>query len=168
MARVLQHNRLDVVSLAALAALACQWVEGGRAEDPRDVYCLAGVLRARGAVRPVGGALPPRWSTGDAGPVRVPALLRLAARAKRSGDFSVALPCGRRRRSAATGGRCASWRVHHEHRSRDLEKALALVDRGLDQVLGAPGRARARGLRLPPPPRAADGQAAARSSAGIA
>jgi hypothetical protein len=34
MARVLEHNRLDVLSLAALAALACQWVEGGHAEDP--------------------------------------------------------------------------------------------------------------------------------------
>ena len=42
--RVLEHNRVDVVSLAALAVLACQWVEEGRAEDPRDVYSLAQVL----------------------------------------------------------------------------------------------------------------------------
>src|SRR5688500_8225016 len=43
MAKVLQHNRLDIVSLAALATLASQWVEDGRAEDPRDVLCLARV-----------------------------------------------------------------------------------------------------------------------------
>ena len=37
LARVFEHNRQDIVSLAALAVLACQWVEEGRAEDPRDV-----------------------------------------------------------------------------------------------------------------------------------
>ena len=48
LARVFEHNRQDIVSLAALAVLACQWVEEGRAEDPRDVYSLARVLeRAR-------------------------------------------------------------------------------------------------------------------------
>ena len=48
LARVFEHNRQDIVSLAALAVLACQWVEEGRAEDPRDVFSLARVLeRAR-------------------------------------------------------------------------------------------------------------------------
>src|SRR5204862_186621 len=42
--KVLEHNRLDVVSLAALSGLACRWVEDGWAEDPRDVYSLARVL----------------------------------------------------------------------------------------------------------------------------
>ena len=30
--RVVEHNRQDIVSLAALSVLACQWVEEGRAE----------------------------------------------------------------------------------------------------------------------------------------
>ena len=48
MARVFEHNRIDIVSLAALAVTACRWVEEGSAEDPRDVLSLARVLeRAR-------------------------------------------------------------------------------------------------------------------------
>ncbi len=48
MARVFEHNRLDIVSLAALSVAACRWVEEGSAEDPRDVLSLAKVLeRAR-------------------------------------------------------------------------------------------------------------------------
>ena len=138
MARVLQHNRLDIVSLAALAALAGQWVEGGRAEDPRDVFALAG-LYERAELFELSEEHYRRLVLGDAGPVRVPALLRLADRAKRKGDFSVALPLWEE------AAECGDWWAvrelarHHEHRSRDFEKALALVDRGLDQVLCAPG-----------------------------
>ena len=48
LARVFDHNRQDIVSLAALAVFACRWLEEGRAEDARDVYSLARVLeRAR-------------------------------------------------------------------------------------------------------------------------
>ncbi len=138
MARVLQHNRLDIVSLAALAALAGQWVEGGWAEDPRDVFALAG-LYERAELFDQSEAHYRRLVTGDAGPVRVPALLRLADRAKRNGEFSVALPLWEE------AAECGDWWAvrelarHHEHRSRDFEKALALVDRGLGQILGAPG-----------------------------
>jgi uncharacterized protein YprB with RNaseH-like and TPR domain len=138
MARVLQHNRLDIVSLAALAALAGQWVEGGRAEDPRDVFALAG-LYERAELFDLSEAHYRRLVLGDAGPVRVPALLRLADRAKRKGDFSTALPLWEE------AAECGDWWAvrelarHHEHRSRDFEKALAFVDLGLDQVLDAPG-----------------------------
>ncbi|HEX6739383.1 MAG TPA: ribonuclease H-like domain-containing protein, partial [Vicinamibacteria bacterium] len=48
MARIFRHNRTDVVSLAALAVVACQWVEEERAEDPRDVLSLARVLERAG------------------------------------------------------------------------------------------------------------------------
>ncbi len=138
MARVLQHNRLDVISLAALSALACQWVEDGRAEDPRDVLALAAVLE-RAELYDESEAHYRRLVEGDAGPVRVPALLRLAARAKRKREFSVALPLWEEAASSGDWWAVRELACHHEHRSRDLEKALALVDRGLDQVLGAPG-----------------------------
>ena len=152
MARVLQHNRLDIVSLAALAALAGQWVEGGRAEDPRDVFALAG-LYERAALFDQSEAHYRRLVLGDAGPVRVPALLRLADRAKRNGDFSVALPLWEEAADCGDWWAVRELARHHEHRSRDLEKALALVDRGLDQILGALRRALARGVGLPPPAR---------------
>jgi uncharacterized protein YprB with RNaseH-like and TPR domain len=138
MARVLQHNRLDVISLAALSALACQWVEDGRAEDPRDVLALAAVLE-RAEMYDASEAHYRRLLDGDAGPVRVPALLRLAARAKRKREFSVALPLWEEAASNGDWWAVRELACHHEHRSRDLAKALALVDRGLDQVLGAPG-----------------------------
>ena len=138
MARVLQHNRLDVISLAALSALACQWVEDGRAEDPRDVLALAAVLE-RAEMYDASEAHYRRLLDGDAGPVCVPALLRLAARAKRRREFAVALPLWEEAASSGDWWAVRELACHHEHRSRDLEKALALVDRGLDQVLGAAG-----------------------------
>ena len=84
LARVFDHNRQDIVSLAALAVLACQWVEEGCAEDARDVYSLARVLeRARLYER--SEAEYRRALDLDAGPLRGKALLRLAWRAKRAG-----------------------------------------------------------------------------------
>jgi uncharacterized protein len=130
LARVFEHNRQDIVSLAALAVLACQWVEEGRAEDPRDVYSLARVLeRARLYDRSESEyrrAL-------DLGPgaLRGPVLLRLAWRAKRAGEHDRAAELW-----AAAGevGEVEGWRelaMHHEHRARDLAKALAAVERGM-------------------------------------
>lgn len=131
MARVFEHNRLDVLSLAALAVMACQWVEEGRAEDPRDVYSLARVLdRARLHER--ADAFYRRAAETDPGPYRVAALLRLAARARRAGDWDRAAVLWA---EAAEAGELEALRalaIHHEHRERDLERALSAVDRGLD------------------------------------
>jgi uncharacterized protein YprB with RNaseH-like and TPR domain len=131
--RVLEHNRLDVVSLAALSALACRWVEDGWAEDPRDVYSLARVLeradlheRSREQYRRVA-------AEGDH-PLRVRSLLRLAARAKRDGDHDAAVGLWEQ---AAAGGDWWALRelaVHHEHRARDVEAALDVVQRALAQL----------------------------------
>ena len=137
MARVLQHNRLDVISLAALSVLACQWVEDGRAEDPRDVLALAAVLE-RAEMFDESEVHYRRLVAGDSG-VRVPALLRLAARAKRRREFAVALPLWEEAAEQGDWWAVRELACHHEHRSRDLQKALELVDRGLDQILAAPG-----------------------------
>jgi uncharacterized protein YprB with RNaseH-like and TPR domain len=137
MARVLQHNRLDIVSLAALSALACQWVEDGRAEDPRDVLALAAVLE-RAELFEESEAHYLRLLEAESGPVRLPALLRLAARAKRRREFQVALPLWEEAAEQGDWWAVRELACHHEHRSRDLHKALELVDRGLDRILGAP------------------------------
>jgi hypothetical protein len=130
LARVFEHNRQDIVSLAALAVLACQWVEEGRAEDPRDVFSLARVLeRARLYER--SEAEYRRALDLGPGPLRGPALLRLAWRAKRAGDGARAALLWA---DAGEAGEVEGWRalaVHHEHRTRDLEAALAAVERGL-------------------------------------
>ncbi len=135
LARVFEHNRQDIVSLAALAVLACRWVEEGLAEDPRDVFSLARVLeRARLFER--SEAQYRRALEIGAGSLRGPALLRLAWRAKRAGKIPRALELWRQ---AGEAGEPLGWRelaMHHEHRSRDLAAALGAVERGLALVDG--------------------------------
>jgi uncharacterized protein YprB with RNaseH-like and TPR domain len=136
--RVLEHNRVDVVSLAALAVLGCQWVEEGRAEDPRDVYSLAQVLeqarlfeRCEGEYR--------RVLDGQDAALRVEALWRLAVRKRRRGDHATAAELW------SLGAQAGDWRarralaIHHEHRSRDLATALAVVEQGLAELGGLAG-----------------------------
>jgi len=130
LARVFEHNRQDIVSLAALAVLACQWVEEGRAEDPRDVYSLARVLeRARLYER--SDAEYRRALALDPGPLRGAALMRLAARARRAGEPAIAAALWE---EAAESGELLALRelaVHHEHRRREPGAALEVVDRAL-------------------------------------
>jgi uncharacterized protein YprB with RNaseH-like and TPR domain len=133
LARVFEHNRQDIVSLAALAVLACQWVEEGRAEDPRDVYSLARVLeRARLYER--SEAEYRRALELGPGALRGATLLRLAWRAKRAGEHARAAALWA---EAGEAGEGEGWRelaMHHEHRTKDLDEALAAVARGLELV----------------------------------
>jgi uncharacterized protein YprB with RNaseH-like and TPR domain len=142
LARVLEHNRLDILSLAALAVLACQWVEEDHADDPRDLFSLALVFERaeqhdRSDVhyrRALERSMPDE--------LRVRTLLRLASRARGRRDHSelVALLT-----QAAELGDWRAWRglaVHHEHRTRDLQAALDATDeamRCLDRLDSGPG-----------------------------
>jgi uncharacterized protein len=142
MARVFEHNRIDIVSLAALAVTACRWVEEGSAEDPRDVLSLARVLeRARLYER--SEAEYRRTVESDRGALRVAALVRLASRAKRARDHDRAAELWQQ---AAESGDLLALRelaIHHEHRSRDLPASLAAVEQALG-VLHGQGRAGGR------------------------
>ena len=142
LARVFRHNRTDIVSLAALALRACQWVETGEADDPRDVYSLARVLE-RAKLYERSEAAYRRTLANDRGALRVAALVRLASRAKRSGGHEQAAELWR---EAAEAGDLLAHRelaLYHERRSRDLPAALEAVDRGLALCarLGASPRA---------------------------
>lgn len=140
MSRVFEHNRLDIVSLAALSALACQWIEEGRAEDPRDVLSLARVLeraelyeRSEDEYRRVVAS----GNDIDAGHVRLSALVRLARRRKRSGDGPGAAALWE---AAAREGFIPAFRelaVYHEHARRDPETALLAVEEGLARLGGS-------------------------------
>ncbi|HKZ32071.1 MAG TPA: ribonuclease H-like domain-containing protein [Vicinamibacteria bacterium] len=136
LARVFEHNRQDIVSLAALAVLACQWVEEARAEDPRDIFSLGRVLE-RGRRYERSEACYRRALSADSAAVRGPALLRLGWRAKRGGDHARAAELWAQ---AGEAGEVEGWRelaMHHEHRSRDLEQALVAVERGMRLVEAA-------------------------------
>ena len=154
--RVFDHNRQDIVSLAALSILACQWVEEDRAEDPRDVVSLARVLeRARLYER--SEAEYRRALDLGQGPLRNAALLRLALRAKRAGDFERAAGLWAEAAEAGEAEALRELAMHHEHRTRDLDAALAAVERGLhSSSRTAPRRA---GLRTWP--RASSGDSSA-------
>jgi hypothetical protein len=132
--KVFRHNRDDIVSLAALSILACQWVEEHRAEDPRDVLSLARLLeRARLYER--SDTQYRRAASEARGPLRNAALLGLAARAKRAGDFEEAAGLWAAASEAGEVLAMHELAMHHEHRTRDLGAALGLVERALERLL---------------------------------
>ena len=142
--KVFRHNRDDIVSLAALSILACQWVEDHRAEDPRDVLSLARVLeRARLYER--SDAQYRRAADHGHGPLRNAALLGLAARSKRARDFAEAAGLWAAAAEAGEPLAMHELAMHHEHRTHDLEAALRVVDLALD-VLDGKDEPRARRL----------------------
>ena len=143
--RVLEHNRVDVVSLAALAVLACQWVEEGRAEDPRDVYSLAQVLEQARLFERCEGEYRRVLATQDVG-LRVEALLKLARHKRRGGDHAGAASLWEE------AARAGDWRarralaIYHEHRSRDVATALTVVEQALADLGGVSERDVPNGL----------------------
>ena len=130
LARIFHHNRLDILSLAALSALACQWVrEEGWAEDPRDIVSLGRVLeRARLHER---SETEYRRALESGGPARRFALVRLAARAKREGAHEAAVGFWEEAAAAGDWTALRELAMHYEHRQRDVPHALAMVERAL-------------------------------------
>ncbi len=139
LARVFEHNRQDIVSLAALAVHACRWVEEGRAEDPRDVFSLGRVLE-RARLYDRSEVEYRRALELGPGALRGPVLLRLAWRAKRAGEHDRAAALWA---EAGEAGEVEGWRelaMHHEHRARDVAQALVAVERGMRMVEPHRGR----------------------------
>jgi uncharacterized protein YprB with RNaseH-like and TPR domain len=129
-AGILEHNHLDVVSLAALAALACQWLEEGRAEDPVDVFSLARVLE-RAGLHERSLTEYRRALDGGPGPALVPSLLRLGRQAKRDGDNAEAVVLFERAAEQGNWIACRELAVYHEHTTRDLSRAAQFAQQGL-------------------------------------
>lgn len=132
LARVFEHNRLDIVSLAALAIHACQWLEQGRAEDPRDIVSLARVFE-RAELYERSEAEYRRALATDVEAARLPALLWLAARAKRSGDGAAAVRLWTQAAQQGDGLALRELAMHQEHRLQDYAAALELVERALER-----------------------------------
>jgi uncharacterized protein YprB with RNaseH-like and TPR domain len=131
--RIFDHNRTDIVSLAALLALACQWVHEARAEDARDVLSLGRVFERAKRYERSQAEYRRALEIGE-GPLRVAALLRLGSHAKRSGDGAAAEGLWE---EAARQGACAAFRelaVYHERRRRDASAALRVVEAALQKL----------------------------------
>jgi uncharacterized protein YprB with RNaseH-like and TPR domain len=165
---VLEHNRIDLVSLAAVTAHALRLVEHGidRCRDAAEALALGKVFERAGSV---GRALTCfERAADDEGSqidVRAEAIYRLGLRLRRDRQFEKAADAwrrllelkqgrfGRRSRLLAPLRQFAveALAIHHEHRERDYEGAKELALRLLDENDGSdfylraePSRADAR------------------------
>ena len=136
LAGVLEHNRLDLVSLAGLASRLLEIVRGGPdyAENAREALALGHVYaRARAEERAIGAyeravTLSATSRSRRAPLVMADALRALAVAYRRARRFDEAARCW----SALIESGCSSGvereavealAIHHEHRKRDLESA---------------------------------------------
>ena len=135
LAAVLEHNRLDVVSLVALLVFCCRWIEDGGGADPREHYGLARVFeRAESYER--SEAYFRRVVEEGAGALRVDSLRRLAGRAKRARDHASALPLWQQAAEEGDWWALRELAIHHEHRTRDFAAAQAAADEALRLAAG--------------------------------
>jgi uncharacterized protein YprB with RNaseH-like and TPR domain len=139
---VLEHNRLDLVSLAAVTARAVRLVEDGADGCPDEAQALAvGRIYERAGLFDRAEACYRRGATCESIEVKGESLYRLGLRCRRDRRFSeaathwrdlVALTEPRSVRRNATAAALRQFAVealaiHHEHRERDLAVARELA-----------------------------------------
>ncbi len=146
---VFEHNRLDVLSLAAIAAVASRLVEDGpsSAISPREALALGEsfersgrgeeAVRCYGRVAGIGDAA---WEPAsvEAG-VRAEALRRLAVLRRRQRRY---LEAAEAWTQLAAMDEFRTYRaeaiqalaIHHEHRVKDLERARGYARQGLESA----------------------------------
>jgi tetratricopeptide (TPR) repeat protein len=147
---VLEHNRHDIVSLAAVMSHAL-WMahEGpGACREPSEQLALGQLYERANDLERAAGAYEMSATMGDAD-VKRPAWARLAVMHRRAGRYEAAAAAWQRvldlvphsRRSLTPLERQAveALAIHHEHRARDLDRA-----RGYAEALGASASGRRR------------------------
>ena len=149
---VLEHNRIDLISLALVTARTISLIAGGPAATahPRETLGLGRVYERAGAVENAeaayahAAALATR--VGREPDVRADALRRLALCRRRAGRMAEAAAAWQE--LLTVPGCPAVYRrearealaIHHEHRSRDLDTARTFVLDVLADGAGARGR----------------------------
>jgi uncharacterized protein YprB with RNaseH-like and TPR domain len=145
--QVFEHNRLDLISLAALTALGMRMVDGGAeaVESPHEALAMGQIYERLGRsgeaeahfARAAGlGAAP--WDARSVDrTIRADALHHLAVHRRRQRHYAAAadawsgmLDAGAEPPLAQQARRALA--IHHEHRSRDLDTARAFVLRALE------------------------------------
>jgi uncharacterized protein YprB with RNaseH-like and TPR domain len=145
---VLEHNRLDLVSLAAVTAHAARLVEEGvdACPDLSQALALGRVYERAGAFERA-EACYRRASVADSLDIRAESLYRLGLRCRRNRRFGEAAEAWRalieltepravRRsptRAALRQFAVEALAIHHEHRDRDLRAARELARFALDE-----------------------------------
>jgi uncharacterized protein YprB with RNaseH-like and TPR domain len=155
---VLEHNRLDLVSLAAVTARAARMVDEGADGCPDGAQALAlGKVYERAGALDRAEACYRRASTADSCgiEVRAESLYRLGLRCRRDRRFAEAAdvwralieltdgPSARRTEGAAALRQFAveALAIHREHRDRDFHAARELALFGLGEEVGDRRRA---------------------------
>ena len=147
---VLEHNRLDLISLAAVCAHAVQLVDEGiaRCRDAAEALALGKVYERAGSVDRAVTAY--QHAAGDPSAhvdVVLEAIYRLGLRLRRDRRFAEAADCWRRLLEVKQGrvGRRSellvplrqyaveALAIHHEHRERDYAGAKELTLRLLEE-----------------------------------
>ena len=146
---VLEHNRLDLISLAAVTASAVRLVDEGSAgcRDGLEALALGKVYDRAGAYDRAADCYG-RAATDSGAPaeIRAEALYRVAVRLRRERRFDEAaeawralldLPTERRRNGPLAALRqvaAEALAVHHEHRERDYAGARELALLALAEI----------------------------------
>ncbi len=147
---VLEHNRLDLISLAAVCAHAVQLVEQGhgRCRDSAEALALGKVYERAGCrERAIDVFKRAAEDPGAPIDVRAEAIYRLGLRLRRDRRYAEAADCWRRLLQLKAGrfGRRSTLlaplreyavqalAIHHEHRERDYEGAKELTLQLLDE-----------------------------------
>jgi uncharacterized protein len=148
---VLEHNRLDLISLAAVCAHAVQLVDEGsaRCRDAAEALSLGKVYERAGQPDRALAAYE-RAAADPSAPIDVvlEAFYRLGLHLRRNRRFAEAADCWRRLldvKQARHGRRSTlilplrqfaveALAIHHEHRERDYEGAKELTLRLLDEA----------------------------------
>ena len=144
LAPVLEHNRLDLLTLAALTArlfhLTLQGPEAAR--DTREALALGHVYARAGLSTRACDAFGRAVELTDRGivsqAVRIESLRALALALRRARSYADAAACWKRLLEApgcppvVVREATEALAVHHEHRARDLASAKAFALRGLD------------------------------------
>jgi tetratricopeptide (TPR) repeat protein len=145
---VLEHNRLDLISLAAVCAHAVQLVEEGspRCRDAAEAVALGKVYERAGCVDRAIAVY--ERAAGDRSAhvdVVLEAVYRLGLRHRRDRRFADAADCWRRLLDVKVKGQGSTLlaplrqyavealAIHHEHRERDYEGAKELTLQLLDE-----------------------------------
>jgi uncharacterized protein len=140
---VLEHNRLDLLALAALTARASALLADTHpsSAEPRECLGLGRLLERAGRAdqadlyyRRAADLADASWQAGD-DEVRVAALHALAVRYRRCGRYGDAAAAwdaithARRCPPALMREALEALAIHHEHRSHDLDQAWVFAER---------------------------------------
>jgi tetratricopeptide (TPR) repeat protein len=159
---VLEHNRMDLVSLAAVTARAVQLAKNGAdaCRDGSEALALGRMLERAGALDRA-EACYRRAAASSAIETKAAALYRLGLRFRRERRFNEAAVFWRQllelthgtvaRRNALLQGlkhfAAEALAVHHEHRARDYPRARELALFALDATADSRSCRRAEGVR---------------------